>query len=394
MHGRMRLAAAFLGGILAMAAVFGVFALVNNGGGNGDNVQNVSGTPTPAATNGSSSTASNVTPSGECMSAADIYDEVRPSVVEVDIVGGSGFGQISGTGTGIVLDESGNILTNDHVVESATEITVTFDDGATVSATVVGTDNQNDLAVIKVDPSQHDLTPATLGDSSSLRVGDTVLALGNPFNLEGSLTQGIVSGLDRAYSEGNSTRPIRGLIQTDAAINPGNSGGPLIDCHADVVGVNTLLENPTGDSVNVGVGFAVAINTVKSELNDLKSSGETVQHAWLGISGVDVTPTVKSDLDLTVDQGVYVTYVANGGPADDAGLTGAFATQSQANNSQQLVKGGDVIVKVDGQDVAGIDQLATYLDRNKRPGDTVDLGIVRDGKEQTITATLADWPNA
>src|SRR6185295_18588875 len=141
------------------------------------------------------------------------------------------------------------------------------------------------------------------------------LALGNPFNLEGTLTAGIVSALDRAYSEGNGTRPIRGMIQTDAPINPGNSGGPLINCQGEVIGVNTLLDNPTGDSVNVGVAFAVAINTAKAELTQLEAS-QTVQHAYLGVSGEPVNPSMASDLNLSVDKGVYILLVANGGPAD------------------------------------------------------------------------------
>ena len=393
MHGRMRLAAAFVGGLLAMAAVVGVIALASGGDNNGGSVQNVT-SGTPKATSGSNGTASNQTTTGDCQSAADIYEEVRPSVVEIDISGSSSLGgTISGTGTGIVLDEEGHILTNNHVIDSADEISVLFDDGDTATATVAGTDTQNDLAVIKIDPAEHDLSPATLGDSSDLRVGDSVLALGNPFNLEGSLTQGIVSGLNRAYSEGASTRPIRGMIQTDAAINPGNSGGPLINCYGDVVGVNTLLENPTGDTVNVGVGFAVAVNTVKAELEDLKSSAE-VQPAWLGIAGVDVASALKDQLNLTVDQGVYVTLVNAGSPAADAGLIGAFANQDEANAATEPVAGGDVIVSADGEEMTSIDQLATYLDRNKAPGATVELGVVRDGQEQTITATLAPWPSA
>ncbi|MEK7247840.1 MAG: trypsin-like peptidase domain-containing protein [Chloroflexota bacterium] len=376
-----------------MAAVVGVIALASGGDNNGGSVQNVT-SGTPKATSGSNGTASNQTTTGDCQSAADIYEEVRPSVVEIDISGSSSLGgTISGTGTGIVLDEEGHILTNNHVIDSADEISVLFDDGDTATATVAGTDTQNDLAVIKIDPAEHDLSPATLGDSSDLRVGDSVLALGNPFNLEGSLTQGIVSGLNRAYSEGASTRPIRGMIQTDAAINPGNSGGPLINCYGDVVGVNTLLENPTGDTVNVGVGFAVAVNTVKAELEDLKSSAE-VQPAWLGIAGVDVASALKDQLNLTVDQGVYVTLVNAGSPAADAGLIGAFANQDEANAATEPVAGGDVIVSADGEEMTSIDQLATYLDRNKAPGATVELGVVRDGQEQTITATLAPWPSA
>lgn len=391
---RLRIAAVFLSGIVVAAAAFGVYAAVDGGGGNStDSVQNVA-TNTPASSSSSNGNASLV--SGDCMTAADIYDQVRPSVVEIDVTGTQsgpfGSQQFSGTGTGIVLDEEGHILTNNHVAGDANEITVKFDDGATVTATLSGADAANDLAVIKIDPAAHDLTPAKLGDSSAMRIGDPVLALGNPFNLEGTLTAGIVSGLDRAYSEGNgTTRPIRGMIQTDAPVNPGNSGGPLINCQGEVIGVNTLLDNPTGDSVNVGVAFAVAINTAKAELSQLEAS-QTVQHAYLGVSGTAVTSTLKSDLDLTVDSGVYILLVADGGPADTAGLHGAFSTQQAADSAQAPVKGGDVIVSVDGHDVTTIEELASYLDLNHKPGDTVELGVVRDGESITLTATLGNWP--
>jgi S1-C subfamily serine protease len=388
----LRIAAIFVSGALVAAAVFGVYEAVGSGGSssNGNSTQNVaSNSPTSSSNN------SNASLSTDCMTAADIYEEVRPSVVEIDVTGSQGgpFGsqQFSGTGTGIVLDDQGHILTNNHVIENADVISVKFSDGATIEATLSGGDSANDLAVIKVNPSQHNLKPASLGDSSKLRVGDPVLALGNPFNLEGSLTAGIVSGLDRAYSEGNNARPIRGLIQTDAPINPGNSGGPLLNCHGEVVGINTLLDNPTGDSVNVGVAFSVAINTAKSEMDSLEAS-QTVQHAYLGVSGIAVNPTLKSDLDLGVDKGVYILYVAEGGPAAKAGLKGAFATQQAADAAQDPAKGGDVIVSVDGTDVTTIEGLATYLDQNHKPGDTVELGIVRDGQSQTLTTTLGNWP--
>ena len=397
---RLRIAAVFLSGILVAAAAVGVYAVVGSGGGStGSTVQNVA-TATPASSSTSGSGNASLV-SGDCMSAADIYDAVRPSVVEIDVTGTQsgqfGSQQFAGTGTGIVLDDKGHILTNNHVIDSASKIAVKFDDGATISATVVGADPGNDVAVIKVDPSQHALKAATLADSSKLRVGDPVLALGNPFNLEASLTEGIVSGLDRSYSEGGQgSRPIRGLIQTDAAVNPGNSGGPLLDCHGQVAGINTLLDNPTGQSVNVGVAFAVAINTAKAELDSLEAS-QTVQHARLGIAGVDVTPTLAQDLNLNVQKGVYVTVVASGGPAESAGLKGAFASQSAADASDPTAAppaGGDVIVSVDGNDMTSIEQLATYLDQNKKPGDTVQLGVVRDGKSMNITATLANWPSA
>jgi S1-C subfamily serine protease len=390
----LRIAALFIGGVVFAAAVFGVYDVVAGGGSdNNGSVQNVdTSSPTSTPTNGNSN-ASLI--SGDCMTAADIFEEVRPSVVEIDVSGTQGgpFGnqEFSGTGSGIVLDEEGHILTNNHVAGDANNISVKFDDGSTVAATLVGTDTANDLAVIIVDPADHDLSPATLGDSDDLRVGDPVLAIGNPFSLEGTLTAGIVSALDRAYSEGNGTRPIRGMIQTDAPINPGNSGGPLINCQGEVVGVNTLLENPTGDSVNVGVAFAVAINTAKAELNQLKAS-ETVQHAYLGVSGVAVTSTLNDDLNLTVDTGVYILYVADGGPADTAGLKGAFASENAANSAQAPIAGGDVIVSADGNDMSSIEELASYLDLNHKPGDTVELGVVRDGESITLTATLGTWP--
>jgi 2-alkenal reductase len=395
---RLRIAAVFVSGVLVAAAAGGVYAVMDSGGGSSTaSVQNVSTsttatTPTATAKAGTASLSS-----GNCMTAADIYVAVRPSVVEIDVSGtqsgNGGSQQFSGTGTGIVLDDQGHILTNNHVIDSASQINVVFDDGASISATVLGADAGNDVAVIKVDPSKHNLKPATLGDSSALRVGDPVLALGNPFNLEASLTAGIVSGLNRSYSEGTSNRDLRGLIQTDAAVNPGNSGGPLLDCQGQVIGINTLLDNPTGQSVNVGVAFSVAINTAKAELSQLEAS-QTVQHPWLGISGTDVTPTLAQTLGLTVQQGVYVTLVTSGSPAATAGIKGAFATQAEADAATQPVTGGDVIVSVDGTNVTGISQLATFLDQNKKAGDTVQLGIVRGGQSMTVPATLAPWPTA
>ena len=301
----------------------------------------------------------------------------------------------SGTasGSGIVIDDKGTILTNNHVVAGATNLEVTFSDDTTASASVVGTDPGNDVAIIHVDVSSEKLTPAPLGDSDAIRVGDPVLAIGQPFELEGTLTQGIVSATGRTYSEGQSTRPIRNMIQTDAAVNPGNSGGPLIDCQGQVIGINTALENPTGQDVNVGIAFAVPINTAKRSLPDMQA-GQTVSHPWLGIAGQNVTPALASDLNLSVQSGAYVTLVSAGGPAQQAGLRGAFSSQSQAQRSgSQLQSGGDVIVAVDGHDITGVDDLATYLDTQKKVGDTVTLTVNRGGQEMTLNATLAEWPS-
>jgi S1-C subfamily serine protease len=351
---------------------------------------------TPASAIASSAASSgSAALSSACLSAADIYQELRPAVVEITSTqqGRSPF-EPSGTasGSGIVVDDQGTILTNNHVVADATNLEVTFSDGTTASAQVVGTDPGSDLAVIRADVSGEKLTPAPLGDSDAIRVGDPVLAIGQPFELEGTLTQGIVSATGRTYSEGQSTRPIRNMIQTDAAVNPGNSGGPLIDCQGEVIGINTALDNPTGQDVNVGIAFAVPINTAKRSLSDMEA-GKTVSHPWLGIAGEDVTPALASDLDLSVESGAYVTLVSAGSPAQEAGLQGAFRSESEAQRSgSQPQAGGDVIVAVDGHDITGVDDLASYLDTQKKVGDTVTLKVNRGGQEMTLEATLAEWP--
>jgi S1-C subfamily serine protease len=402
MGSRARRGLTFVGGAIAALLIVGVLAAACSGSSGGGRTGDASPAVSPAATttaeDGGDTSGLATLASAECLPAADIYESVRPSVVEINVttVSEGFFGQQQesrGTGTGIVLDEDGHILTNNHVAGNANTIEVRFDDGSVVAADLIGTDPANDLAIVKVDPLDHEPEPATLGDSSELRVGDWVLAIGSPFNLEGTLTQGIVSGLDRTYTATGSTRPIRDMIQTDAAINPGNSGGPLLNCLGEVVGVNTLLENPTGEGVNVGVAFAVSINTAKSGLDTL-IAGETVQQSWLGIAGQDVTPALAADLELGVESGVYVTLVTEGGPADSAGLRGAFPSEEAAQDSESTPAGGDVIVSVDGEDVTGIDELATYLAQDTSPGDMVELEVVRNGVEMTVVATLANWPNS
>jgi S1-C subfamily serine protease len=182
------------------------------------------------------------------------------------------------------------------------------------------------------------------------------------------------------------------MIQTDAAVNPGNSGGPLADCHGEVVGINSLLENPTGQGVNVGIAFAVSINTAKGSLDELMA-GTTVSHPWLGIAGRELTPALAKDLGLSVTKGVYVVTVANNSPAQRAGLRPAFASENQAQNDSTLPPGGDVILAVDGNPVTDVDQLANYLDSRKRAGDTVTLTVLRNGQETAVDATLAEWPS-
>jgi len=391
MHMRTVALIVLLTGIAGSLIGVGATQVWNDGSEDGS-----TGAPAPALSEASaedsSQGASLVT---DCLTAADGYEQVRPAVVEItSTLGSSGpFGQQgSGTGTGIMIDSDGHILTNYHVVEGATGIEVRFNDGSISSAELVGSDPANDLAVIQVDTSGLEPTAAELGDSDAMRVGDPVLAIGSPFNLEGTLTQGIVSAVDRTYSSGASTRPIREMIQTDAAVNPGNSGGPLLNCQGEVIGINTLLENPTGENVNVGVAFAVAINTANRSLTQMLA-GKTVSHPWLGIAGEDVTPAVADQLGVETDSGVYVTLVSSDSPADDVGLQAAFSSQSAAASSDALRPGGDVILEADGNDMASIDELAAYLDENKQPGDSVELTVLRDGGKVSVKVQLADWPS-
>jgi len=379
------MAAIIIAGALAIVAV----AQFWPGGGGAQQSTTASGLAPSEAPSG------NAALNSACLSAADIYQELRPAVVEITSTqqGRSPFapsGQSSGSG--IVIDEQGTILTNNHVVADATNLEVKFSDNTTAPAQVVGTDPGSDLAVIRADASDQKLTSATLGDSDAIQVGDPVLAIGNPFELEGTLTQGIVSATGRTFSGGQGTRPIRNMIQTDAAVNPGNSGGPLIDCRGEVIGLNTALDNPTGQDVNVGIAFAVPINTAKRSLPDMLA-GKTVSHPWLGIAGEDVTPALARDLQLSVQSGAYVTIVSSGSPAQRAGLRGAFSSQSEAARSgSQPQGGGDVIVAADGHDITSVDELASYLDTEKKVGDIVSLTVIREGQKLSLEATLAEWP--
>ena len=379
--------AALIGSVAGVAGA----KLLDGGSSNSTTTSAVSST-----TNSSSDTSrSEAALSSEGLSAADIYQNVSPSVVEITstLQSGGPFGQqAQGTGTGVVLDSDGRILTNNHVIDGAQNIQVRFSDGSTSSAKVLGTDPANDLAVIQATDSGLQLHPAQLGDSDALRVGDPVLAIGNPFNLESTLTQGIVSATGRTYSTGANTRPIRNMIQTDAAVNPGNSGGPLLNSQGQVIGINTLLENPTGDNVNVGIAFAVAINTAKQSVSQMES-GQTVSHPWLGIAGVDITPAVAKEASIDAQKGVYVTLVSAGGPASKAGLKGAFTSQNQATSSSTVRPGGDAILAVDGKDVSTLEQLAGYLDENKKPGDNVELTVARNGNQMSVQVQLAEWPS-
>jgi len=279
-----------------------------------------------------------------------------------------------------VIDDQGHVATNYHVVGGATRLDVTLADGNSYSGEVVGSDQANDLAIIRIVTSPDvlaRLTQAPLGDSSQLRVGQTVVAIGNPFGLERSASLGIVSSVGRTRP-GETDRLIANMIQTDAAINPGNSGGPLLDLQGNVVGINEQIQSSVGG--NVGIGFAVPVNSLTRYLPDLLA-GRTPQHSWLGISGARLTASLAQQAGISNAQGVILVTVLPGGPAAQAGLRGGGTSN---------LRGGDVITDINGQAVRSAEDIASYIDAFN-PGDHVTIGLLRGGQRQTADTTLGVW---
>ncbi len=329
----------------------------------------------------SGNTNSSATTSGTSGDFSALYSSVRPSIVRITTgsAQSSPFqGNSGGLGSGIVLDTDGHILTNYHVVTGFDTVTVTFSDDTVVQGNVVGKDPGDDVAVVQVKVRDSSvLKPATLGDSSAVKIGSVVAAIGNPFGLDGSFTTGVISGLDRTLPSSSDGRPIRGLLQTDTAVNPGNSGGALFNLQGEVIGINTAIENPGGNSF-AGVAYVVPINTPKRFLNQL-TTGAPITHARLGISGSTLTSADASKLGL--DHGVAVIAVENGSAGADAGL------KSSANGK------GDVITAIDGQPVKTFEEVADYID-SKGVGDQVKLTVHRDSKDIELTATLKSWDSS
>jgi 2-alkenal reductase len=321
----------------------------------------------------------------------NIYAVANPGVVNIQTDLGSG--------SGFVVDQDGHIVTNYHVIADAQQIEVVFADKTRAAAEVVGVDQDADLAVIRVEgvaPEQ--LVPLELGDSRELKVGQRVIAIGNPFGLVGTMTVGIVSGIGRTLPSdrsvpggpgGRYTNP--NVIQTDAAINPGNSGGPLLDAHGRVIGVNAAIRTDAslgGQPVNSGVGFAIPINTVKRIVPALIEDGRYI-YPYLGISGFDeLTLDVQRELGLDRSTGVYVTTVTEGGPAAAAGIRAG----SEPTSLGELRSGGDLIIAIDGQSVRDFSDLIGYLVSEKSPGEVVTLRIMREGQELDVPVTLGERP--
>lgn len=336
---------------------------------------------------------------GDALTVNQIYNKDAAGVVYIEAkqqaqtTPSDPFGESQGgtaTGSGFAVDDEGHILTNAHVVEGASEVTVRIggEDGDTFDAEVVGEDQSTDVAVLQVEQEGADqLQPLTLGSSSDVKVGDSVVAIGNPFGLDRSATAGIVSAVQREIEAPNGFS-IENAIQTDAPINPGNSGGPLLDSQGRVIGIASQIESGGQSQGNVGIGFAVPIDTVKEVAQQLISTGE-VEHAFVGISGTDVTPEIAEVLNLDVDQGAMVQSVVSDSPAEEAGMEAGDATVNV--EGQRVKAGGDVITAVDGDEVTGMDDVIAAVD-GKEPGDTLDLTLLRDGQERTVSVELAERP--
>ena len=290
-------------------------------------------------------------------------------------------------GSGFVIDKDGHVVTNYHVVEGAKKVQVSFSDEEKKDATVVGTDPSTDIAVLKIQGAwSRSLTPLALGSSSAVEVGDAVVAIGNPFGLERTVTAGIVSALQRRIQAPNGFQ-IDQAIQTDAAINHGNSGGPLLNANGDVIGVNAQIESESGG--NVGIGFAIPIDTVKDVASQLIKDGK-VEHAYLGVDIATITSDLADNFRVPVDKGVLVQHVREGSPAADAGLKGGTMQVVLAGTTYWL--GGDVITKADGQPLETSDQLASVV-TSKQPGDSLDLEVHRGQETLNVTVELGRQPS-
>jgi len=340
---------AALFGALVVALPLGGLAL----GGAFDSSDAVTVAPATTVTSaGGERAAAPAEPARSATDVSGLYERVSPGVVSVETQTSSG----GATGSGFVLDGDGYLLTNDHVVAEATSVRVRFDEGAPVSAKVVGTDESTDLALLKIDPSAHKLTPLALGSSEGLKVGQSAIAIGSPYRLAGTLTTGVISALGRSITAPNNF-PIDNVVQTDAAINPGNSGGPLLDASGRVVGVNAQIASNTGS--NDGVGFAIPIDTAKQVLPQLKT-GKEIKRPYLGVS----------TSDAQTGSGAVVQRIVGGGPADDGGL-----------------RTGDRIVSIGGKTVNESADVATAVVA-RRPGESIKILVRRGGDDKTLTVTV------
>jgi S1-C subfamily serine protease len=321
------------------------------------------------------------------LSLIEIFEKSEPGVVRVNVQRGETEDVTGGVGSGFVFDKKGHIISNAHVVKDANKVVVTFLDGRSYNADIIGFDEYTDIAVIKVNADLSLLHPLSIGDSSNLKVGEEIAAIGNPFGLSGSMTSGIISQLGRLLPT-SSNYQIPDVIQTDAAINPGNSGGPLLNMRGEIVGINTAIQSTTGEFT--GVGFSIPSQTVAKIVPTLIADGE-YKHPWIGIAGRDIDPDMASALNLKDAIGFLVITVVEDSPAFQAGLIGSDKTIEVDGVNYPV--GGDVILAVDGKEVRKIDDILVHLQRAKSVGDEMVLEILRDGRTTNVTITLDARPN-
>jgi len=321
------------------------------------------------------------------LSLIEIFEKSEPGVVRVNVQRTDQANGTSGVGSGFVFDKKGHIITNSHVVKDVKKVVVTFLDGRSYNAEIIGFDEFTDIGVVKVNADLSLLQPLALGDSSNLKVGEPIAAIGNPFGLSGSMTSGIVSQLGRLLPSG-AGYSIPDVIQTDAAINPGNSGGPLLNMRGEIVGINTAIQSTTGEFT--GVGFAVPSQTIAKIVPSLIENGK-YHHPWIGISGRDIDPDLAKVLNLKDAVGFLVITVVENSPAAKAGIHGSDETVQVEGVNYPI--GGDIILSVDGKQVRKIDDILIHLQRAKSVGDEMNLEILRDGRTTNITITLEERPN-
>ena len=329
---------------------------------------------------------------GENASLAPLYADVQDSVVVIrgitvqyDLFNRAYYSQVQGSG--FVYNFTGQmvVITNYHVVQDVQNITVTFLDGNSYAAEVLGSDPYADLAVLSTNASQSEYKPLEIVSSSTLEVGDAVIAVGGPYGLAGSMTTGIVSALGRTITDDTSNYPIANVIQTSTPINPGNSGGPLLNYEGQVVGITTAIV-----SDSQGLGFAIPSSAILREIESLVTKGAYNNHPWLGASGTDMTYQIAKAMDVNVTYGWLIAQVSNGGPADDAGIQGG--TQQTTVGGQSVIIGGDIIIALSGTRIKGTDDLSTFMEEHTLPGQTINVTIVRNGQDMTVQLTVGTRP--
>lgn len=387
--------------ILAAAMVTGVGGyLLSRSASNNANDQNqatssLTDTSSPSATNSDTASATSPPDSTGSLSFSQIYSQDAPSVVVIqdfqtayDLFNQAYFEEVQGSGFVYDLNGKDVIITNDHVVDGGVNITVTFQDGNTYNGTVLGTDVYSDLAVLSTVAPQSELAPLTIVSSAGLQVGDEVVAIGSPYGLSGSMTNGIISALNRTITEDTSNGyEIADIIQTSTAINPGNSGGPLLNAEGQVIGITTAIV-----SDSQGLGFAIPSDTILREVQDLVSNGDYTAHAYLGISGADMSYDIATAMNSQVTYGVLIEQVTSGSPAATAGIKAGTVTASVDGNT--VILGGDIIVAINGDRIRNTDDLSTYLEENTLPGQVISITIIHSNNQSAnISVTLGTRPS-